>query len=276
MAQEHEFGKRATQVYAAELARLRQEKGFIQASLATRLRVHRSMISHIEHERKLPTRAISEQLDQVFGLTATKHFVTLYERIVQARASLKWFVEWLEAEERAVMLQSWDPLQVSGLLQTLNYARAVIGFNPLLSPEEVEMHAQKRVARRSILNRTSPPAVWILLDESVLHRPIGGAQVLAEQLRYLLDLAQNPRLTIQIVPTKAGNAAGLMTGFHIARLPNGVEVVSTDSIFSGQTSADTDLVAKAKMWYEAIKADAYPQGVSIQLIEDALSRWQKE
>jgi transcriptional regulator with XRE-family HTH domain len=267
--------KQAIQAYATELARLRHKKGYAQTSLATRLRVHRSLISHIERGKKVPTRAMSEKLDQTFGLTASKHFVGLYEQIAQARNTSVWFIRWLEAEAQAVMLESWDPLQVPGLLQTSEYARAVISFNPTLSADEVEARVQKRVARRAIFDRASPPWVGVLIDESALHRPIGGPHVLVQQLRFLLEQARNTRLTVQIVPISAGNAAGLMGAFQIARLPNGIEVVSVDSLLAGQPSADVEIVAKAKMWYEAIKADAHPKSVSIQLIENAVSRWTK-
>ncbi|MDF5751834.1 helix-turn-helix transcriptional regulator [Spongiactinospora sp. TRM90649] len=271
----NEPAKRATRAFATELARLREERGLAQTSLAARLQVHRSLISHIEHERKIPTRAIAEKLDRVFGLVERKHFVGLYKRILYARNSPAWFIKWLEAEKQAIMLQSWDPLVIPGLLQTSAYARAVIGSNPTLGTAEMEARVQTRLARREILNKERPPTVWVLLDENVLDRPIGGPPVLAEQLHHLLEDARDPRVTIQIVPSMAGNPAGLVSAFQIARLPNGMEVVSVDSIIAGQPSADADIVAKAKMWYEAIKADAQPQSVSLNLVEDAVRRWTK-
>ncbi|RBQ21877.1 hypothetical protein DP939_04170 [Spongiactinospora rosea] len=264
---------RATATFAAELARIREEQGFTQTPLATRLNVHRSLISHIECEKKVPSKAIADALDQVFGLTATRHFGKLYEAIVYERGSFGWLEKWREIEIEAVWLQCWDPLLIPGFLQTYEYARAVIGYNPFFTPEEVEEHTRRRIGRRAMFDRESPPNVTCLIDECALHRPIGSPHILVDQLRFLLEWTERPRLTIQIVPMQAGNAAGTSAAFQLAKLPTGQEFASVDSLLGAECSTNPEMVAKVKIWYEAIRADALSRRDTIELLRAALTQW---
>ncbi|MFF0577614.1 helix-turn-helix domain-containing protein [Streptosporangium saharense] len=269
----------ARETFSTELVRCRSEARLTQEVLAGRLHLDRSFVSHVERGKKPPTRVLAEGLDRVFKLSEEGRFVGLYEHMLREDGSLSWFMKWLDVERRAAMLQSWDPMLVPGLLQTPAYAQSVIGSNPLVDSEQVKERVLSRTQRRAILQRAPlarVPRVGLLFDEGVLHRPIGGPAVLVEQLRFLLEMATHPRLTIQITPMLLESAAGMMGAFALARLPDGLDVVTVDALFGGRTSVEADEVAEAKMWYEAIRVDAYPQGKSIRLIEDAIGTWTKE
>ncbi|MER6942758.1 helix-turn-helix transcriptional regulator [Nonomuraea sp. NPDC000554] len=257
--------------FAFDLAHYRKEAGMSQVALSTRMRCHTSLISHVERGRRAPTLDFAEALDRIFQLDA--HFANLYRQISHS-PTLGWFARWVEEiEPQAVILQSWDPLLVPGLLQTPEYARAI--FATMASADQIEDRVQARTRRMQIFDTPDPPVFLALIDEGVLHRPIGGPKVLSEQLRYLLDMSEHPRITIQLVPVVAGCAAGMMSAFALARLRDGTEVVSADSVLSGQVTGDLDSVAQLKMRYDTIRADAYPQSQSQQAIEDAERKWTK-
>jgi hypothetical protein len=95
------------------------------------------------------------------------------------------------------------------------------------------------------------------------------------QLRHLLELAQHPCVTVQLVPIAAGCAAGMMSAFSLARLRGGIEVASADSVLSGDVTNDHDAVARLKVRYNIIRADAHSQSVSLRLMKDAVTAWAK-
>ncbi|MFE0150128.1 Scr1 family TA system antitoxin-like transcriptional regulator [Nonomuraea sp. NPDC059007] len=96
---------------------------------------------------------------------------------------------------------------------------------------------------------------------------------LAAQLRYLLEMARHPRITVQLVPIAAGCVLGMMSAFALARLRDGSEVVCADSVLSGQVTADYDAVARIKQRHDSIRADAQPKSVTHEAIEDAIRKW---
>lgn len=255
--------------FAADLTERRTAARMTQAALAQRMSCHGSLVSHIENGRRSPTLEFAEEADKAFGLNG--HFVALHTRISQSPA-LGWFAPWAEEiEPQAVILQSWDPLLIPGILQTTDYVRAI--FSATTPPHQVEERIQARTRRISIFDNPDPPTFLALIDEEVLHRPIGGPSVLAGQLRSLLDISHHPRITIQIVPTATGCVPGMMSAFALARLRDGSEVVSADSILSGHVTGDHHEVAQARQRFDAIRADAQPRHSTHQTIEDAIKKW---
>ncbi|YCK42329.1 helix-turn-helix domain-containing protein [Actinomadura sp. ATCC 39365] len=255
--------------FAQDLADRRKAARMTQSALALRILCHESLVSHVEKGRRIPTLEFAREVDKAFGTDG--HFTGLHERISQSPA-LGWFARWVEEiEPQAVILQSWDPLLIPGILQTAGYARAI--FSAATPPDRVEERVQARIRRMRIFDSSCPPAFLALIDEGVLHRPIGGREVLAEQLRYLLDLICHPRITIQLVPVTAGCVAGTMSAFALARLRDGAEVVSADSVLSGHVTGDHEAVMRLKQRYDTIRADAEPKNVTPRAIEDAIKKW---
>lgn len=253
--------------FASDLEHYRRNSGLSLVALGARMQCHPALIGHIERGRRTPTLDFAEALDHAFQLD--QHFTTLFRQISHSPA-LGWFARWMEeVEPQAVILQSWDPLLIPGLLQTPEYARAI--FSPMTPADQLEERVEARTRRLQIFDRPNPPVFLALIDEGMLHRPIGGPAVLAHQLRHLLELAQHPCITVQLVPVAAGCAAGMMSAFSLARLRGGVEVVSADSVLSGDVTSDHDAVAWLKVRYNLIRADAHSQSASQRLIEDAVA-----
>jgi transcriptional regulator with XRE-family HTH domain len=133
-----------------------------------------------------------------------------------------WLDLYLGLEEAASRLQRYDPDLVPGPLQTAAYAREVItAEQPDLGAEEVTRRVQARLARQALLIRvTAPLTAEVLLGEDVLRRPVGGPQVMAEQLNQLADMALLPNVSVRVVPLRAGLHRGVLSGpFVILRFP---------------------------------------------------------
>jgi hypothetical protein len=101
-----------------------------------------------------------------------------------------WFQEWADIEAQATVLRWYEPLVVPGLLQTGDYARAILSARPDGNLADLDEQVAARLARQTILDRTGAPQLWCILDEGVLHRPIGGAKVMRSQLYRLAEVAE--------------------------------------------------------------------------------------
>ncbi|MFI6178657.1 Scr1 family TA system antitoxin-like transcriptional regulator [Nonomuraea sp. NPDC051191] len=255
--------------FARDLAERRKAARMTQSALALRILCHESLVSHVEKGRRVPTLVFAREVDRAFGTDG--HFTGLHERISQSPA-LGWFARWVEEiEPQAVIMYSWDPLVIPGMLQTVDYARAV--FAGTGSSDQVEEQVQARIRRIGVFEASKPPSLLAVIEEGVLHRPFGGAGVLVGQLRFLLELTEHPQITVQMLPHTAGCIAGMVSAFALARLRDGSEVVSADSLLSGQVSGDHDAVARLKQRYDSIRAHAQPKNVTRQAIEGAIAKW---
>jgi hypothetical protein len=130
------------------------------------------------------------------------------------------FDVYIGLEEAAASISWYESELVPGLLQTEGYAYAIIGAGHE-GPEEVDRRVQLRIARQSLLTRvTAAPELRIVLNEAIVRRPVGGADVMAAQLRHLLDASELPNVTLRIMPFSAGLHLGILSGpFEILRFP---------------------------------------------------------
>ncbi|QIS04029.1 helix-turn-helix domain-containing protein [Nocardia brasiliensis] len=127
----------------------------------------------------------------------------------------QWFGTYLGLEQAASKIRTYEAHLVPGLLQTPDYARAVVALG--YEDADTDRRVQVRQRRQEILHRTDPPVVWAVIDEAALHRPVGGPRVQREQLEHLIELAQLPNVTIQVLPYSAGEHAAAGSSFSILR-----------------------------------------------------------
>jgi len=112
-------------------------------------------------------------------------------------------------EAGAASIRNFEPVVVPGLLQTADYAREIFRNGPIeLDPDGVERLVEVRLARQEILTRDDRPRLWAVIDEAVIHRVVGSAEVMRGQLRHLADAAQQGKTTIQVMPYRAGHTPG--------------------------------------------------------------------
>ena len=132
-----------------------------------------------------------------------------------------WFRIAVGLEESASLIRAYEPQVVPGLLQTEGYVRAITAASfPAASDEETERRVALRLARQHLLSRPEPPEYWVVMDETVLRRPIGGHKVMRAQLEHLIAAAGQPKVTIQVIPFAAGWHPALYGMFNIFRFPS--------------------------------------------------------
>ncbi|MEV8475180.1 helix-turn-helix transcriptional regulator [Streptomyces sp. NPDC051173] len=146
-----------------------------------------------------------------------------------------------EAEARAV--RNYESLFIPGLLQTEDYARAVIkGVLPMASTREVEQRVQARVERQAVLAKGDPLHMWAIMDEAALRRVVGGPDVMHEQMRHLATVATDPHMTLQVIAFGAGAHAGMPGSFVLMSFP---EVEDPEIIYIDSMAGDLFLEAEA-------------------------------
>lgn len=140
-------------------------------------------------------------------------------RDARKRGSLGRVPEWArtyaELEQGADEIRLYDGELIPGLLQSEDYARALLETSIVTAKEDAEARAEERVQRRTLLTGANPPRLWVVLGEAALHRLVGGAAVLRGQLQLLRDMARLPQVTLQILPFEAGEHVALGVQFCI-------------------------------------------------------------
>lgn len=256
--------------FGAELCKRRKRANLTQECLAEITQFSRSLLGFIERGERTPSRNFAQRCDD--ALEAGGELVRLWEHVTRD-ASPQWFRGWLDVEQEARTLHTWEPLVMPGLLQTEEYARVVIRGEPGITDEQVERAVAARMERQEIFARSAPPLFRAVLDEGVLHRPIGGKEVMRRQLERLVEAVESPRIGIQVVPMALGMTTGILGGFVIAQLPGGPDTVYIQSAIHGHVTNHPEDVEAIHSRYDTLRAEAQPQHVSIELIREAAKLW---
>ncbi len=130
------------------------------------------------------------------------------------------YATYIGLEAEATSIRSFAPEIIPGLLQTEDYARAVIRAALIISPQrEVERRVEVRMARQKLLSQDRPLRLWAIIDEAALCRVVGGSEVMRSQLERLLEAAELPHVTLQVLPFSVGAHAATSGGFEVLEFP---------------------------------------------------------
>ncbi|MFJ1600115.1 Scr1 family TA system antitoxin-like transcriptional regulator [Streptomyces sp. NPDC088261] len=252
--------------YATELRRRREAAGMSQRALAKEALMAPSLLNKIEAARRLPTQPLSVVADKML---AADEFFTRLCPVVIRHAYPAWFRPFVDLEAAATVIRTFQAQVVPGLLQTADYARAVLSAGRL-NRDTVEELVTARLERQHILTRDKPPELWIVLDENVLRRRMGRVDTMRSQLDHLLRAAEKPNVVLQVVAFDAGAHAGVGGPFSALTLDEGPDVVYVDGFLQGQILAEREHVKGAARVYDLLMADALSPSRSIDVIADAL------
>ncbi|MGX7673604.1 helix-turn-helix domain-containing protein [Plantactinospora sp. DSM 117369] len=250
-----------------ELRLTRDARGMTQEDLARHIPWAASTIGMIESGRRKPPPGFWVAVD---GALQTGGALN---RLATRLGSPQWFIEWSSAEAGAVSLRSYESLVVPGLLQTEAYARAVLTEAGLTNLEEAERRLATRLARQAVLTRDDPVDLTVVLDEGLLHRPVGGPAVMREQMDALVAACALPHVRLHVVPLSAGAYAGLNGPFVIATAPDRSETGYLDNQLAGQVVDGADDLAALQRAWEAVRSEALPQQQSTELIQEVAEKW---
>jgi hypothetical protein len=158
---------------------------------------------------------------------------------------------------------------VPGLFQTEDYARTMLTAARVV--KDVEAVVRRRMERQQLLTREDPPLLWVLLDEGVLDRPVGGSAVMRAQLERMLEVGSLPNVSIRVIPRAAGFHVGLEGSFVLATIPNG-EVAYMEAWGGGRLEEDRAAIRRYGTLYDRIGAEALPESSSRTLIRQILEK----
>jgi transcriptional regulator with XRE-family HTH domain len=213
-----------------QLRRLREDHGISREQAGEAIRGSHAKISRLELGRVgFKERDISDLLT-LYGVTDPGEREAFLNLARQANSPgwwhrygdllPSWFETYLGLEQSASVMRCYQSQFVPGLLQTADYGRGVIRLaHGRETPNEIDRRVDLRMRRQEVLLGAGGPVLWAVIDEAALHRPIGGVPVLRAQLERLIEVAERPNITIQILPYEVGGHAAAGGPFTILRFP---------------------------------------------------------
>jgi len=262
---------------AMELRRLREEANRSCEEVARHLGCSPSKISRIELARRPASIGDVRLLLDYYGVDGAQA-EALLALAKDAKQKGWWhahedalpesFQVFVGLETEASAIRTFEPLLIPGLLQTEEYARAVLLTAVGADPSDVEQRAQVRMTRQAVLHRPNPVRLWALLDEAALHRPVGGPTVMRAQLERLVELAELPHITLQVLPFSAGAHPAMSGAFVMLEFPspNDPTIVYLDSLTGGLYTEKAAEIERFSLMWEHLRAKACAPDESVALI----------
>ncbi|MEU8816102.1 helix-turn-helix transcriptional regulator [Actinoplanes sp. NPDC048796] len=255
-----------------QLRKLREAKGITREDAGWEIRASGSKISRMELGRvSFKERDVNDLLT-LYGVRDAAERESLLVLARQANnpgwwqqfsdVMPGWFQSYLGLEAAATLIRTYEIQFVPGLLQTSDYARAVIMLGHAgVTPEEIDRRVELRRQRQAILDRPGDaPQLWAVIDEAVLRRPIGGIDVMRAQIEFLIEAAKKPNVRLQIIPFHAGGHAAAGGPFAILRFPEPElpDVVYVEQLTSAIYLDKREDVDQYAMAMERVCIDAEP------------------
>ena len=266
MAGEH---MTARQFVGKEIRLAREAKGLGRVELAKSFPVSESLIRWWESGRTIPAEQYVERLIAVLGLPEMIQHVL--DDLVSNEVAPEWLGKWLTVEDKSTSVLNFEPLVVPGLMQTEDYARAVLRLGKA-SPLDLDGQVSERLERQRVLVREDPPLYHAIIDEAVIRRPVGGPKIMCDQLMRVIELAERDAIIVQVIPFRAGEHSGFNGPVVLASFEGG-EVAYVDNALRGDVVEKPEDVAAIRRIWQKLSAKALPEDESAQLIKEAASTW---
>lgn len=264
----------------AELRRAREVAGLRQDQVTAEMDWSHAKLIRIEGGRSGVSTNDLKALLALYDVTDPARVTELVELAKVSRKRGWWgkyktllptaYTDYIAFEAEASSIRSFQPLGVFGLLQTEEYARALIREAALreLSEEEIDAKATARMTRQETLSREEPPRVGVVLGETVLRQVVGGCEVMTRQLRHLVDLSRRPRLTIQVLPFRAGAHPGMAGPFALLEFPGpvGADFVYLENALGGVCLEEPTEVRQHELMFNYLTRMALSPDDSVALI----------
>ncbi|MEV5568103.1 helix-turn-helix transcriptional regulator [Streptomyces sp. NPDC052196] len=250
-----------------ELRRLRELKGMTAEEVAERLLVSQSKISRLENGRRSISQRDVRDLCGVYEVDDHRIVDSLMQMAKDSRQQGWWhafgdipYSVYIGLETDAASLRVYDPQVVPGLLQTPQYAEALIaGALPETVPADIEKRVNVRLRRQERVKATENPLrLWVVIDEAALRRTIGGKQLMIDQLESLIDQSRLPHVTVQVLPFSMGAHPGINGQYAILEFPDASDssVVYIEGVTSDLYLEKANDVQKYSVMYEHLRAQA--------------------
>lgn len=273
----------------SQLRKLREANGVTREAAGWEIRASESKISRMELGRVgFKERDVADLLtlygvndkterDALLALARQANTQGWWQRFSDVLPS--WFGAYLGLESSAGMIRTYEVQFVPGLLQSREYARAVVMIgHGAAGLDEIDRRVDVRMARQQLLTRVGAPHLWAVLDEAVLRRPIGGRTVMRTQIAALIDATKLPNVTIQVVPFSAGGHAAAGGAFTILRFPDAElpDVIYMEQLTTALYLDKRDDVDQYAAAMERLCVEAEPPDRTLALLERILHDYDRE
>lgn len=261
---------------AGTLRRLRAERGLSREDVSEATGINKATLSRIENTQVRPQARTLAALLTLYEVEPDERQALM--RLLKDSAQSGWwqaytdelpeeYTAYIEFENEARSVWNYESLYIPGLLQTEAYMRAAIpGGMPSLTREQVEQRVQVRMERQAVLHRDPPLKLWAICDEAALHRVVGGPEVMRAQLRHLVDVAELPNVTLQVIPFDVGAHPGMPGSFIVLNFADDPTVVYVDSMAGDLFIEEEADIRRYTAFYEHLRAAAAHPAASVRLI----------
>ncbi|KAB2340405.1 helix-turn-helix domain-containing protein [Actinomadura rudentiformis] len=258
-----------TEYFGTELRAYREAAGLTRPQLAEQLGYTPQWIGQIEAGRSTPSEDFAKDCDTFFHTNGTFHRMwTWIQLLGRLKVLPPGFPDFLDREAEATMMHIFETMVITGLFQTPEYAYDVLKAGR--TPEVIEQLVATRVERQELLDGEDPPHIVAIFDEGAVRRPIGDREVMRGQLRRLIELAQRPNITVQIVPSSKGSYAGLPGAFMVLGFVDAPDVVHVGGHVEAQLIEHTGTVRNYALRFDLIRGAAMSADDSLELLRAIL------
>jgi transcriptional regulator with XRE-family HTH domain len=269
----------------AHLRRLREDRGLSRQEAGEAIRCSDSKISRIELGRVgIKERDLADLLT-FYAVIDPAERDRLLAQARQAKApgwwraytdvTPDWFHNYLGLESAARLIRTYEIQFVPGLLQTEQYARAVVLLaHENASTEEIDRRVRLRMNRQQLLTQPDPPVLGAVIDEAALRRPVGGPAVMRGQIQALIDVTKHPNVRLQVIPLSAGGHAAAGGSFSILRFPHDLpDIVYVEHLTVATYLDKRDDVDKYAEIMNRLAVEAKPPDQTVAILTDNLARF---
>ncbi|KUN07496.1 DNA-binding protein [Streptomyces yokosukanensis] len=263
-----EWGVAVVAMVGRQLKLRREAAGMRAADFGKAMGYGEDMVYKLESGKRIPR---PEYLDKADGVLNAGGLLGAMKEDVEKVRYPKKVRDLAEVEAKAVEIQLYDPLNIHGLLQTPEYARALLVMRrPAYTVAEVERFFAARMARKSVFERDPAPEVGFVLEEWTLRRPLGGSELLHHQLEHLLEIAQLRNVELQVMPMDRQEHAGLAGGIEVLKFADGSVVGRSPAVANGRTVEEPKHIRILELRYGIIRAQALTPRESTTFIKQLL------
>jgi transcriptional regulator with XRE-family HTH domain len=269
----------------AQLRRLRTEQGLTREQAAEAIRASEWKIHRLENGQ---VGFKDRDIVDLLALYGVDDPVEVVEFVILAREANtpgwwhhygdllpQWFRAYIDLEAAATLIRTYEGQLIPGLLQTEDYMRALVGGAQLNdSPEEAERRVALRLGRQTLLEREEAPRLWAVVDEAALRRPVGGPKVMRAQLERLIEAAELPNVTLQVLPFAAGAHPAMVGAFSVLRFADQElpDVVYVEHLSNASYLDRRDEVERYLDVMESLCVGSEPPGSTAEFLDKILDK----